>query len=51
MKAYKIFKSSLNIKKMEKKLNQIDSQGYEYVDIVMGRGWFFPCAYIITRSK
>ncbi|MGM9874294.1 MAG: hypothetical protein ACI31G_05295 [Bacilli bacterium] len=51
MKAYKIFKSSLKIKKIEKTLNKLDSLGYEYQDIVMGRGIFLPCAYIIARTK
>lgn len=51
MKSYKIFKSSLKIKKIEKTLNKLDAAGYEYQDIVMGKGIFFPCAYIIARSK
>ena len=51
MKAYKIFKSGLKIKKIEKTLNKLDSLGYEFVELVFGKGIFFQCAYIIARAK
>ncbi len=51
MKTYKIFKSSLKVRKLEKVLNKIDGLGYTYVDIILGRGFFFPCAYVIAVAK
>lgn len=51
MKSYKIFKSSTKVKKLEKVLNKLDAQGYEYVDMVFGKGFIFPAIFVITRTK
>lgn len=51
MKSYKIFKSSLKVGKLEKILNKLDSLGYEYVDMFMGKGWLFACIYVIAKTK
>lgn len=51
MKAYKIFKSSLKVRKIEKVLNKLDAQGYQYVDMFTGRGFLFPRMFIVAVVK
>lgn len=52
MKSYKIFRSRLGVKSIEKVLNKLDGLGYEYCDMFEGKFLiFFSRVFIVAKVK
>lgn len=44
---YKIVKSSLKVRIIEKHLNSMAKDGWKYVDMFTGKGIFFRCVFLV----
>ena len=46
---YKIVKCSLKPHNIESHLNKYAKEGWKFKSIVLGKGWFRPCTYVIME--